>query len=156
VTGPDQKQLIADVARDIVMQTAPEELPLFRATSAAYFKNPGKVLTGQASKDEMLGFGAGEAVVMLTPYVLVVVTEVVRFVIAQVQQTVAAESADLISDIVKKLFKKVRPEENNLLPLTPAQLAQVRKVAYESACRLNLSDNQASLLADAIKGSMLS
>jgi hypothetical protein len=156
MTDPDQKQLIADVARDIVMQTAPEELPLFRATSAAYFKNPDKVLKGQTSKDEILGFGAGEAVVMLTPYVLVIVTEVVRFVIAQVQQSVAAESADLISDIVKKLFKRVRPEENNLLPLTPAQLAQVRKVAYESACRLNLPDNQASLLADAIKGSMLS
>jgi hypothetical protein len=156
VTGSDQNQLITDVARDIVMQTAPEELPLFRATSAVYFKNPDKVLKGQTSKDEMLGFGAGEAVVMLTPYVLVVVTEVVRFVIAQVQQSVATESADLINNIVKKLFKRVRPEENDLLPLTPAQLTQVRKVAYESACRLNLPDNKASLLADAIKGSMLS
>ena len=103
-----------------------------------------------------MGFGAGEAVALLTPYALVVVTEVVRFVTEQVQKSVAAESADLIGDIVKKLFKRVRPEENNVLPLTLAQLAQVREVAYESARRLNLSDDRASLLADAIKGSMLS
>ena len=156
MSDPDQNQLIADVARDIVRQTSPEELPLFRATGAAYFKNPDKVLKEQKSKDELLGFGAGEAVALLTPYALVVVTEVVRFVTEQVQKSVAAESADLIGDIVKKLFKRVRPEENNVLPLTLAQLAQVREVTYESARRLNLSDDRASLLADAIKGSMLS
>lgn len=156
MTGSDQNQLIADVVRDIIVQTAPEELPLFRATSTAYFKNADRVLKGQMSKDELLGFGAGEAVTLLTPYVFVVVTEVVRFVIVEVQKSVATESANLISDIVKKLFKRVRPEENNLLPLTSAQLAQVDKVAYESARRLNLSNDRARLLADAIKGSMLS
>lgn len=156
MTGSDQNQLITDVVRDIIVQTAPEELPLFRATSTAYFKNADRVLKGQVSKDELLGFGAGEAVSLLTPYVFVVVTEVVRFVIVEVQKSVATESADLISDIVKKLFKRVRPEENNLLPLTSAQLAQVYKVAYESARRLNLSNDRARLLADAIKGSMLS
>ena len=156
MTGQDQNQFIADVARDIIMQTAPEELPLFRATSAAYFKNPDKVLKGQTSKDEMLGFGVGDAVALLTPYALVVVNEVVKFVTAQVQMSLATESADLIGDIVKKLFKRVRPEESNVMPLTLAQLTQVREVAYENARRLNLSDDRASLLADAIKGCMLS
>lgn len=152
----DQNQLIADVARDIIIHTAPEELPLFRATSAAYFNNADKLLKGQKDKDELLGFGAGEAVSLLTPYALIVVSEVIRFVTMQVQQSFATASADIISDIVKKLFRKVQPEENNLQPLTSGQLAQIGKVAYESARRLNLSDDQATLLANAIKGSMLS
>jgi hypothetical protein len=57
---------------------------------------------------------------------------------------------------VKKLFKRVRSEENDLVPLTAAQLAQVRAVAYEKACQLKLPDGQANLLADAIKGTLLS
>ena len=40
MTSAENNQLIADVARDIVAQTAPQELPLFRMTSAEYFKTP--------------------------------------------------------------------------------------------------------------------
>ncbi len=44
MTVSDQNQLIADWARDIVTQTAPAELPLFRVKSVEYFKNPDKSL----------------------------------------------------------------------------------------------------------------
>ena len=152
----DQNQLIADLARDIVAQTAPQELPLFRATSAAYFKNPARALKSQAGKDEVLGFGVGEAVVMLTPSVLIIVNQVVAFVTSEVQKSVAEESSNLLSDLVRQMFKKFRPEREQKTPppLTPAQLANVHKLAYEEAGRLALPDAQAKLLADSIVGSL--
>ncbi len=156
MANQDQNQIIADVAREVIRQTAPEELPLFRSTSTTYFQNPERVRKEEKNRDEALSFGAGEAVILLTPYVLQVMTEVVKFVAGEVQKSLATESASLISDIVKKLFKRVRPEENDLAPLTAAQLAQVRTVAYEKARKLKLPDGQANLLADAIKGTLLS
>jgi hypothetical protein len=67
-----QNQLATDVARDLVGQLAPEEMPLFRATSEAYLKDPQKVLKEHTGEDEMLGFGTGEVVSLLTPVALAV------------------------------------------------------------------------------------
>ena len=50
MTDTAQQQLITDIARDVITQTAPHELPLFRASSEAYFKNPEKFLNGEAGK----------------------------------------------------------------------------------------------------------
>jgi len=68
----NQNQLVADLARDMVAEIAPQELPTFRAQSEAYFKDPERALKGQAGKDDMLGFGVGAAVTFLTPVVLAV------------------------------------------------------------------------------------
>jgi hypothetical protein len=155
----DQNQLIADLTRDIVAQTVPQELPLFRTISAAYFKNPDKVLKGQSGKDEMLGFGVAEAVIMLTPSILAIMSQVVQFVMAEVQKSVATNSADVIDDLVSKMFKKFRPAEKkdqeNLPALTTEQLTRVRNLAYQEARKLALSDAQADLLADSIVGSLV-
>jgi hypothetical protein len=155
----DQNRLIADLTRDIVAQTAPQELPLFRTMSAAYFKNPDKVLKDQSGKDEMLGFGVSEAVIMLTPSILAIMSQVVTFVTAEVQKSVATNSADVIADLVSKMFKKFRPAEKkdqeNLLALTTEQLTRVRNLAYQEARKLALSDAQADLLADSIVGSLV-
>jgi len=155
----DQNQLIADLTRDIVAQTAPQELPLFRTMSAAYFKNPDKVLKGQPEKDEMLGFGGAEAVIMLTPSILAIMSQVVQFVTAEVQKSVATNSAALIDNLVSKMFKKFRPAEKqdqeNLPALTTEQLTRVRNLAYQEARKLALSEARADLLADSIVGSLV-
>jgi hypothetical protein len=67
--GTPDDELVALLARAAVERAAPEELPLFRATSSAYFEDPG-ALERQASKDDMLGFGPGAVVVLLTPVAL--------------------------------------------------------------------------------------
>jgi uncharacterized spore protein YtfJ len=153
----NQNQLITELACVVVAKTAPEELPLFRATSAAYFKNTNKLLKSQMGKDELLGFGLGEAVSLLTPTVLVVVTDAVTFVTVAFAKSVAEESENFISDLIRKLFKRShkKKEHHDLPPLTPEQLTQVRKRAYEKACQLKLSDDRASLLADAVVGSLV-
>lgn len=155
-----RNQLIADVARDIVVQIAPQELPLYRATSTAYFKDSNKFLKRRAVKDEMLGFGIQKTVCLLTPTVLFVMSEVVTFVTVAVKESLVESGAELISDSVKKMFKMFRSEGKNEVsnpsPLTLQQIAQVRKLAYEKFLKLKLSDAQATSLADAVVAKLVS
>lgn len=157
MTDKTEAQLIAELARDLISQTVPQELPLFRANSEAFFSNPEKLLAGQKGKEEMLGFGVGEAITMLSPAILVVTSEIVKFLIEELKKTVKDESSALVSETVKKMFKKFRPEENkenSPAPLTPEQLAQVRELALKKARHLKLSDARCKLLADALVGSL--
>lgn len=158
-------QLVADVARELVTQLAPQELPLFRANSEAYFRDPDQALAGQKGKDEMLGFGSGEVVVLLTPIALTVVSEVMKFIVEEVKKSAKDESSALIGDMVKKVFKKFRREdqkdekkkdEKKTSPaLTPDQLGRVRDMALGKARQLKLSEARAKLLADAVVGGLV-
>ena len=152
-----ENQLIAELARDLISQTVPQELPLFRANSEAFFTNPEKLLAGQKGKDEMLGFGVGEAVAMMTPAALMVTSEIVKFLTEEVKKSAKGEGTALVGETVKKMFKKFRVEEkkeNSPAPLTPEQLNQVRELALKKARQLKLSDARCKLLADALVGSL--
>jgi hypothetical protein len=147
-----QNQLIADIARDLIAQTAPQELPLFRATSTAYFKHPNQMLRGiSGQKEEMLGFGVeiAGAVTFVSPIALAVVDEVIKFIAGEIKD----------SDFIKNVFRKFRPSQAEVsslpLPLTSEQRRQVRKVAFEKARQLGLSELQANLLADSMIGELV-
>lgn len=148
--------VIADVSRDLIAQVAPQELPLFRAQSQAYFRDPNAVLKEQEGKDDMLGFGAGEAIAFLTPVALVVVTEVITFLASEIKKTVAAEGSSLLAEQLKKVLKKYRPGDTKNDPpsLSAEQLTQVHKLAFEKARQLKLSEAQSHLLADSLVGSL--
>lgn len=156
----DRNQLIADVACDIVAQIAPQELPLFRATSTAYFKDSNKLLKHQTGKDEMLGFGIEETVSLQTPTILFVMAAVVTFVTEALKESLVECSADLNSHRTQKMFKKFRSfpqnDASNPSPLTFQQITQVRKLAYERSLQLKLSDTQANILADAVVATLVS
>jgi hypothetical protein len=157
-------QLVSEVTRDVITQMAPQEVPLVRATSEAYFKNPEKVLATHTGKDEMLGFGTGEVVTLLTPVVLAVTTEVVTFLGEEIKKSVKDEGASFVNVSVKALFKKFRPaekpekpekpEKQTPPPLTGEQLARVREIALKKARQLKLSERSAKLLADSLVGSL--
>ena len=153
-----EDQLVADVARDQVERVAPQEAPIFPLLSEAYFQDPDKMLEAQG-KDEMLGFGLEAGVVLLTPIVMTVTREVVEFVAAEVMKSVQTQSSGLISDFVKKVFKKFRREaeaKGEMLPppLTREQIGRVREIALEKARQLQLAPIQAGLLADSLAGSL--
>ncbi len=158
MTDIEDKELITELARDVVSQIAPQELPLLRANSEAYFKDPQKALQSQPAKDEMLGFGAGDAVVMLTPIVLATLNEVVIFVGAEVKKSAQGEGAAWIQQAIKALFNKFRQPEadhkKKAAALTAEQLAQVRKIAFNKARQLKLSEDRAKILAEAIVGNL--
>lgn len=149
-------QTVSEIARDLLAQLAPQEKALFRSISESYFKNPEKTLSDNKAKDEMLGFGAAETITLLTPVVLAVSGDVVKFLLAEAQKAMQSESTNLINETVKSWFGKFRQKDDKKSPppLTPEQLEQVRKIATKKAQQLKLSEKNTKLLAEAIVGSL--
>jgi hypothetical protein len=165
MSEPERQEFIVAVARDVITEVAPQELPLLSPISAAYFNNPEEALQSRTSKDEPLGFGAPVNAQFLTPVVLAVTAQVVSFLAEEVRKAVQAETPGVINGLVRRLFKKLRSAE----PDTPApdteaaassaqlsahQLAQVREIALEKGRQLGLDDNKAELLADSLVGGL--
>jgi hypothetical protein len=150
---PADPELTVELARSAVAEIAPEELPLFAATSAAYRRDPGAI-DGARGRDEVLGFGA-ETAAALAPVALSVAGAVVEFVAGQVMEAVKGEAAGAIQRAVKRLFRLGGDEDEQADPpprLSAEQLQQVRAVALERAKALQLPARKAELLADALVG----
>ena len=157
----DEQDLVAALARDAVASTAPEELPLFRRTSEAYFEDPSGVLAKAESKDEALGFGVEAALVLVTPAALAVATSVVQYLSNEVGGALKEEVGPRIKDLVEGLFRRgedatkgedTKDSEDPEPPeLTKEQLDEVYRVANTVARRL-LPADRASTLADAVVG----
>jgi hypothetical protein len=151
--------LVAQLARSAVSQAAPEELPLFRATSEAYFEDP-TALERRKSGDEMLGFGVEAAVVLVTPVALNVAKDVLNFVLEQVREQAREHGKEAIERFTDRLLKRGgQPGSEGAAPaetpeLTEAQLEQVRALALEKAQQLKLAPDKAELLADSLVGSL--
>lgn len=153
-----QQQLVVDIARDLLTQVAPQELPLLRPISQQFFQNPDKLRQSRAGREEMLGFGVETVANFWTPEVLVVTTVVVQFLSGIVQQAATDAGANVVGSGVRGLFKRLRGAEPGPAPapgLTPEQLRQVRALALEKAHQLNVPDAKATLLADALVGSLV-
>jgi hypothetical protein len=153
--------LVVAVARELVARTAPQELPLFRATSAAYLDDPERVLRSKAGKDEVLGFAVEGAVLFLTPVALEVAKTVVSFLVTQIRGALEKESSDTIATRVHALFHPApgaagaeKGESSQSPPLTQEQLRRVHDLALEKARAFELPETQAGLLADAVVGSL--
>ncbi len=172
------EELIASVAREQVAQLAPQELPLFRAQSAAYFEDPQKALQGDRAGEDMLSFGPEVAFALLTPVILSVTSTVLGAVAEELAKTLGEESRGVVGDLVRRLFRRppagvqdagsgaggagraggaggaggAPPPEVPVL--TAAQLARVRQSAFERARLLNVPEARASLLADSLVGSL--
>ena len=161
LSAQDEQDLVAALARDAVASTAPEELPLFRRTSEAYFEDPSQVLASPKSKDEALGFGVEAAVVLVSPAALAVATSVVQYLATEVGGALKEEVGPRIKDLIESLFKRDDPStdgddtEKAKKPeppeLTKEQLDEVHRVANTVARRL-LPADRASTLADAVVG----
>ncbi len=144
--------LVVDVARTVVAQAAPHELPLFRATANAYLRDPDGV--EKAQKDEMLGFGV-DSLVALTPCVLAVTRAIVEFVAGEVSKALKDEGANVIQRVVRRLFGKTESGDGAEYALSADQLGRVHAVALEKAAALNVPERQAQLLADSMVGSLV-
>ena len=148
--------LIADVARDVLSEIAPDELPIFPAASRAYIADPAAALRGLGAKDEMLGFGIEALAVAVTPVVLVVVTEVFQFLTGVAAKAVADGLAKEISEIVKAMFKRFRPSTPSIPSvLTREHIAAIHGNVLLAARRLRLSQDKALALANAVTAQLV-
>jgi hypothetical protein len=161
--GGREDELVAALARRAVASAAPGELPLFRATSRAYFEDPGSLRRAGTAADDMLGFGPGEAALLLTPVALDVARRVVDFVLDHVRATAEAEAGEAVDGATARLLHRLgvgdgpgsaadAPPETPLL--SPEQLHEVHRVALEKAHQLQLPDATADLLADSVVGGL--
>jgi hypothetical protein len=155
MSAAESDALVAALARATVEKAAPEELPLFRATSEAYFKDP-QALERSGGKDEMLGFGVDAAMVLMTPIVLQVAKDVIGFLGEQLRERAREQGEGAIDRVIARLVNrnggegKAEPVEE----LTDEQLEQVRALAIKKGRALKLSDERATLLADSLVGSL--
>lgn len=151
--------VVADAAREIVARAAPQELPLFRATSEAYFADPEKALAERQPKDEMLGFGIEAAALLLTPVIIDVVRRVAVALVNSAGDAVEKEGSEAVGGFVHKLFHRGEgagggEAKADVPDLSPEQLQEVREIAYSRALELEVPEDRAGLLADAVVGSL--
>ena len=155
MSAAESDALVAALARAAVEKAAPEELPLFRATSEAYFENP-QALEQKRGKDEMLGFGVDAALLLVTPVALQVARDVIGFLGEQLRERAREQGEGAIDRVIARLVNRnggdgdAEPVEE----LTDEQLEQVRALAIKKGRALKLSDERATLLADSLVGSL--
>ncbi|MBV8096490.1 MAG: hypothetical protein JO110_25260 [Acetobacteraceae bacterium] len=140
-----QNDVVAEVGRAIIVAVAPQELPLFRPISEAFFKDPGRARPRGRGRDDILGFGTVEAS-LLTPVVLTMVTHVGMFLVEEIGKGVAAATGAIIQEQIKRLFRR----EHGAISLQPKQLAEVRRIALATAQEFSMPDANAKQLADAL------
>jgi hypothetical protein len=153
----------AQLARRALAEAAPEELPLFRATSQAYFDDPDGTLARRGGRDELLGFGVEGAIVLMAPVALDVAKTVVAFVVSRIRAAAEREGGEAIDNAVERFFARFRggggPDDDSQpaadAELSPEQLDEVRQVALERARALDLPEAKAVLLADAVVGGLV-
>src|SRR5687768_14874350 len=106
MTDLTYNELVSEIARDVVTQLAPQELPIFRAVSEAYFADPGNALKRLKSEDRALGFGLDSAAALLTPVVLAVLSEVFQSLVPIAKKAVEDGLGHGISEIMKRMFSR--------------------------------------------------
>ena len=105
MNAAESDALVAALARATVEKVAPEELPLFRATSEAYFENP-QALEQKGGKDEMLGFGVDAALLLVTPVALQVARDVIGFLGEQLRERAREQGEGAIDRVIARLVNR--------------------------------------------------
>lgn len=151
MTDPDQDKLINDFARDLLVKVAPEELPLLPASSDFYFKHGESELRKKEKADRMLGMGLESGDLYLAPVVLVVATEVIKFLASILKDA----SKPLVTDLIRKILGKIfanEPKSTELLSNDHRE--RVRQLVVEKARSFNIPEQVVQQLANAVKESI--
>ncbi|MGV9654461.1 hypothetical protein [Streptomyces sp. NPDC003554] len=150
-----ERELAIRLARQAVAELAPDELPLFDVTCAAYFADPRKAGRRRGS-DDMLGFGVEAAVTAITTGALAASSEVAKIFMAQAAEGAATAVREGAESAVRRLKARLRgrpePVAAQVTPMTRSQLADVRRVAYERVLAVGIPEDTANLVADAVVG----
>jgi hypothetical protein len=144
----DTDEIVGVVGRELVSHLAPEELPLYPSLLSQFQDAKGGLKRKGSSDDQLLGFGAAEAVTMLTPLILAFTRSFWEALIAEAAQ----DSMHSAAAYVRSHLPGHSGASGGPPQLTPDQLRLVRTVAEREARQLDPSGKRAGLLADAIVG----
>jgi len=172
MTAESERATVEALARQVVAEVSPAELPLFRATADRYFADPDGTLAVRGRTDEPLGFGAETVVALVGPFALDLVRRVLGRLVERLGDAVADAAAERVLRRTGAGGGGVAsagsasgspgagagggdsPAASGPDPLDPAQLALVRQVADEEARRLQLPPDRAQRLADVLVASI--
>ncbi|WP_157985264.1 hypothetical protein [Lentzea terrae] len=133
---------VAEIVRDVVEQLAPEEMPVVNGLVALDPAVASRRLAKAGARQDPLGFGLGDLVVMITPVVWVVLEHVAGRLSDKAVDGVAAR-------LWKRFRRKTIPKAVEL-PLNAEQLGEVRRKALEAGARQGLTPELCAQIADAI------
>jgi len=143
--------LVADIARDVLRDVAPAELPIFGPASKAYFHNPAVALKEAHAKDSVLGFGMDLLPVLLTPVVLHILSQVLEILEDIATKALTESLRQEIPQILKSMFRKFYSPATDKPPiLTREQVALVRANVLTAAKKQRVPLQKAEALADSI------
>jgi hypothetical protein len=148
--------LVTEVARDVLSEIAPQEIPILAAASRAYFANPAAALRQASSKDNVLGFGIEAAAVVVTPAVLFVMSEVLDSLTRVAKKAIEEGLTEEIPQVIKAMFRKFHSSAPAVPSvLTKEQLALIHGNVQLAAKKLRLSTDQARSLANAVTAQLV-
>lgn len=143
---PDEDdEVVRSLGLELVTRLVPEELPLYPSL-VSQFEGTANGGRNEASGDQMLGFGAGDLVLLMTPVIL-------SFTRSFWDALVAEAAHNALSAVVRQL-QLLRAGHQNPPPLSAEQIELVRKVAEQQARRLDIPKDKAGLLSDALAGAL--
>lgn len=159
---PEGRKLIQELSKDIVAETAPEEMDLFDELVMEYFNNPAPPDLSAKPKDDPLGFGLNEVLIAVTPAAAAMVNEVLKHLMTESIGAVKDESSDMVKKKVKKLFnpekkddQPTKKDDGEVRPLNKEQLEQVKKLARKQAIKFGIGPDKAEKMANALVGSLV-
>lgn len=154
--NPADAILVTDVARDVLSEIAPQEMPIFAATSRAYFADPDAALKKIRSTDDVLGFGMDALTILLTPAVLHIVSEVFEFLVRVAKKSTEDGLAKEIPQLIRAMFTRFRGSEPDVPSvLTREQLGLIHGNVLLAARKLHLPADKAQSLANAITAQLV-
>ncbi|MFJ5219321.1 hypothetical protein ACIP98_32000 [Streptomyces sp. NPDC088354] len=147
--GYDQT-LATRLARRAVEAVAPEELPQFAMTAEAFHRAPPSSWFVAPGRDEPLGLGLETVATLLSATALTASVHVLDHLAQQASER-AAESVGrrVWFRLGRRRAAATRPTVT-AEPPSAAQLTEVRRIARQTALRLQVPEEQARAIADAI------
>lgn len=144
-TGATVGVWVRDVVREVVTETAPEELLLMN--DLARFDDAAVVrrLRRRGGRREPLGFGLSEIAALVTPVVWLVLDQMAKKAAGTAVDGMATGAKAVLHAVFRRKSAPVA-----IPPLTPGQLAEVRKRVLETAAHRGLEQERATAIADAV------
>ncbi|MGW8688123.1 hypothetical protein ACWGNN_45430 [Streptomyces sp. NPDC055817] len=137
--------MLLSVVRDVVITNAPEELPLVVGLSGLDDAEIGRRLGRGRTNDEPLGFGAGEAVALVTSVVWIAIQTTANDLVG----TAAHGALGRLRATLRRMFR--RPPSVAPLPkFGRRELAEVHRRVLELAREAEMEPSRAEQLADSV------
>jgi hypothetical protein len=169
-TSTEGKKLVEELSREVIAETAPEEIAVFDELVEVYYQKANPSGSAGSDTDDALGFGVDAGLfTVLTPAVLAVVTEVINYFRDEVIKSAKEEGAITIRAKIKAVLNpalksEVDPSRNEKSAagdsalesdFSKEQLLVIQKIVKREAKKYGIKEDNALKLANAVIGRLV-